>query len=348
MSPQPPPQDPSSGRFATLLLAVVLGAAIPRAARAQEPSPDGPVEIRDEHLLAQARLTLPPIGPDTVPRGQWAFRVGYLMSNSFAWAQDEPGETPTRRLFLIDGEGHTLDLNVARGFGENVHLAARLPLRWRGGGVLDGLIDTWHRTFGLPDGDRPAFLEDAFRVEGVSTSGRPFSWNDDRGTGLGNLELEGRWRFRNGGRDGWRAALAARTTVPTGTSPFDGNALGLGLQVVAGKRLAGPLDVFFGAGGTVQGSGPVRGVGYETARVHGFLALEWRIFRPFHLVAETDAASRLVSDIARYPGIHWITNVSGRIRLSRRARFELGFTENFKNQSSTTDFGLRFGLLVVP
>ena len=333
---------------AFLLVTLFLDSPASRAQEPAEPAPDGPVEVRDEHVLAQPRLTLPPIGPDTVPRGRWSVRLGYLASNSFAWTQDALGERPSDRRFLIDGEAHTLDLNVARGIGADTHLAVRLPLRRRGGGALDGLIDTWHRIFGLPDGGRAFFLKDAFRVEGLTTVGRPFSWKRDRGTGLGNLEIEGRWRFRDGGRDGWRAAVAARAALPTGTAPFDRDAGGFGLQVVAARRLAGPLDLFAGAGGLVQGSGPVRGIQYEPGRVHAFLALEWRVFRRFHLVAETDAASRLVRDIDRYPGVHWITNVSGRIPLSARTRFEFGFTENFKNQISTTDFALDFGLVVRP
>jgi hypothetical protein len=299
-------------------------------------------------VLAQSRLTLPPIGPDTVPRGRWSFRVGSLRSNSFGWAQDIPGEMPDTRLFLIDAETHTLDLNVARGVGANAQVAVRVPVRWRGGGFLDGLIDKWHQVFSLPDGSRPFFDKNAFRVEGRTESLQPFSWNEERGTGLGNLELEGRWRFHDGGRDGWRTAVSARVALPTGTAPFNEDDGAFGVQVVAAKRLAGPLDLFFGAGGLVQGSGPVRGITYETWRVHSFLAFEWRIFRHFHVIAETDAASRLIRDIDHYPGFHWITNVSGRIPLSRRTRFELGITENFKNQLCTTDFGLHFGLVVRP
>lgn len=333
-------------------LALLTGLLAAAPAAAQPPATfdeaEGPVELRDEHVLAQSRLTLPPIGPDTVPRGRWSFRVGSLRCNSFGWVQDVPGEMPTDRRFLIDAETHTLDLNVARGVGANAQVAVRVPVRWRGGGFLDGLIDKWHQAFGLPNGDRPSFIKDAFRVEGFTESHQPFSWNDERGTGLGNLEVEGRWRFHDGGRDGWRAAVAARAALPTGTAPFNEDDAGFGLQVVAAKRLAGPLDLLFGAGGLVQGSGPVRGIAYEAWRLHSFLALEWRLFRRFHVVAETDAASRLIRDIDHYPGFHWITNVSARIPLSRRTRLELGITENFKNQLSTTDFGIHFGLAVRP
>ncbi len=334
-----------------LSLALFAGLLPAGAAASQEPAtldPEGPVEIRDEQVLAQSRLTLPPIGPDTVPGGRWAFRLGSLRSNSFGWVQDIPGQMPSDRRVLVDGETHTLDLNVARGVGRNAQVAVRVPLRWRGGGFLDGLIDKWHQTLGLPDGDRPYFYTDAFQVEGVTESFQPFSWSDERGTGLGNIEVEGRWRFRDGGRDGWRWAAAARLAVPTGTAPFNEDDAGFGMQVVTAKRLAGPLDLFLGAGGTVQGSGPVRGITYETWRIHSFLAFEWRMFRRFHLGAETDVASRLIRDIDLYPGFHWITNVTGRIPLSRRTRFEIGITENFKNQLATTDFGVHFGLALLP
>lgn len=315
---------------------------------ASRPTSDGPVEIHDEHVLAQGRLTLPPIGPDTLARGEWSFRVGLLWCNSFAWTQDVPGENPKDRRFLIDGETRTLDLVAARGLGENVEVGVRLPLRWRGGGSLDGLIDAWHGALGLPNGNRPAFLKNAFRVEGVTRELQPFSWNDDQGTGLGNIELEVRWRVHDGGPEGWRTAVAARVALPTGTGPFGEDKGGLGVQLVAAKRLARRLDLFVGGGGLVQGSGPVRGIAYEPWRGHVFLVLDLRLFRGFHVLAETDAATRLIRDIDLYPGMHWITNVSGRIPLSSRVRFELGFTENFKNQISTTDFGLHFGLALRP
>jgi hypothetical protein len=346
--------NPRRGRLAgnhALLAAVLL---LPSLAWAQE-TPDaepeprlrfGPTEIRDEHLLAQPRLTLPATTPDTVAPGQTAFRASVLWSNSFGWTQNRPGEHPDDRRFLIDGEAATLDLTVTHGFRANLDAGLRLPLAWRGGGRLDGLIDAWHRLFKLPDGNRPDFLKDAFRVEGVSTLERPFSWNDEAGSGIGSVEAFARWRFSNGSH--WTSALVARLAVPTATGPFSGNGPGLGLQWVAARRLGPAFDLFLGVGGTAQPAKPVRGVGYEPLRGHGFLALEWRPFRSLSLGAETDIASRLVSDIDRYPGTHWIINGELRVGLSRRAQVELGFTENFASQIATTDFAVQLGLRIRP
>ncbi len=326
---------------ATVTYAQDVGASEPSLRR-------GPPGIRDEQLLAQSRLTLPALSPDTLGRGGWAFGVSLAISNTFSWVQDVPGESPGDRRFLIDGEAWTVDLTARRGLTADLDVGARLPVRWRGGGILDGLIDTWHRLLHLPDGGRPLFRRNAFRVEGFTTSGQSFSWNDEQGLGLGELELEGRWRFRNGGRDAWSFALAGRAALPTATAPFDGNGLGLGVQVVAARRLRSPFDLYLGAGGTAQGGDEVRGVGYERCRGWGFVAVEWRLGRRFSLVAETDAASRLIRDIDLYPGVHWIIHGSGWIELSPRARMHVGFTEKIKNLRSNADFGLNFSVLVRP
>jgi Protein of unknown function (DUF3187) len=331
--------------------ALLVLAAATASAETTEPAADsvtrrGPSEVRDEQVLAQPRLTLPATSPDTVGRGATSVGSFVLWSNSFGWTQNVPGEHPADRRFLVDGETATVDLTVTHGLRDDLDLGLRLPLRWRGGGVLDGLIDSWHRLFNLPTGNRPSFLKDAFRVDGLTTSHEPFSWDTHTGVGVGAAEPFARWRFHRGAR--WSLALIGRAALPTATGPFAGNGVGFGLQSVAAGKLGSSCDMYLGLGGTTQSGLEVRGVGYEPARVHGFFAFEWRPARRLSLIAETNAASRLVKDIDRYPGLHWIMNGEARIDVSARARIELGFTENFKDQMATTDFAIHFGLEIRP
>lgn len=321
------------------LVLLALAAAAP-AANAQSSGPRGPAEIRDEHVFAQPRLTLPALSTATTPAGSWALSVSALWSNSFSWDQDRPGEDPVLRRYLVDGETLTLDATLRRGLRRDLDVALRLPLRWRGGGAMDPLIDWWHRVGGFPDGNRPDFVRDAFRVEGLTTGYRPFSWTEDTGSGLGDAEIEARWRAVDRGPDSPSAALVARASLPTGTPPYDGNGFGGGLQLVATSPLGRRFAVHAGLGGTAQDAGPVRGIEYEPARAHGFLALEWVASRRLSLVAETDTATRLVRNVLHYPGTHWMLNVSGRVDLGARTRLDLGFTENLMDQRSTTDFAL--------
>lgn len=330
---------------AVLLAGARVGAQ--EAARFADDELRAPLEIRDEHVLAQGRLTLPATAADPVGKGVTRLRLSYLRGNSFSWTQDVPGETPEDRTFLIDGETSTLDLSLTRGVSASTDLTLRVPLRSRGGGSLDGFIDAWHRTFaflGIPDGDRPAFRRDAFRVLGVTAAGRAFSWNDETGTGLGNLELAARWRFRP---EGTATALVARVSLPTATAPYEG-AWGGGLQLVARRPLARSLDLHAGLGGTIEGQTHVNGITYEPARVQAHLALAYRPWRALGLSVETDVASRLVKDIDRYPGVHWLVNGGVMVAAGPRCVLEVGITENLKNQLSTTDFAVYFALSARP
>ena len=92
-----------------------------------------------EDVAGQGRLSLPAESAATVERGQTEWRLGLLWANTFAWTQDVPGETPSDRRFLLDGETLSLDLGLTRGLRPGLDVAARLPLLLRGGGVMDEL-----------------------------------------------------------------------------------------------------------------------------------------------------------------------------------------------------------------
>jgi hypothetical protein len=324
------------------------------ADEATAPAPDtptrarGPAEIRDGQLLAQPRLTLPALSPETLAPGRFELRVSALWSNSFSWTQDVPGETPAERSFLIDGESAIFDLTLRRGLARNVDAGLHLVVHGRGGGVLDGFIDAWHRLTGAPDGNRPDFLHDAFRVEGRTTSGQPFSWNDAPGWGLGGLELESRWRVVDGGGLEPSVALVGRVLLPTGTGPYAGGGLGGAGQVAVDVPLGRRTDLFTGLGITAQDPSPIRGVEYEPVRLHGYAAFEWRVARTLSLLVETNAASRLVANIDQYPGLHWLVNIGGRLDLGAHTRLDAFITENILSQQTTTDFALYVAISVRP
>jgi hypothetical protein len=338
------------------LLAFVIGAILPAfsetafaqtAPPADGRGPDGrrgPIEIYDDHVLAQARLTLPAASPFTIPPGTWSVDVSVLWSNSFSWTQDVAGEEPADRRFLMDGETLTLAATLRRGVGRHVDLGLRILLQHRGGGTLDPFIDVWHRIFRLNDAARPSFLRNAFRVEGLTTAGDRFEWVDATGTALGDVEVNGRWRLIDGGDDSASAALVGRLSLPTATAPYAGTGLGGGAQIVVARPVGRTTDVYLGAGFTVQDPGPVRGLEYERVRGQGFAAFEWRPWRPVSLIAETSIATRLVKNIDSYPGTHWLVNLEARIDLAERWRLDLGLTENLIDQQSTTDLGLYFGV----
>lgn len=280
--------------------------------------------------------------------GRFELATSVLWSNSFSWTQDEAGEAPADRRFLLDGETAILDFTLRRGLTPKLDAGARLVAHGRGGGSLDALIDAWHSLANVPDGKRPEFRRDAFRVEGLTTAGEPFSWSPYAGWGLGSLELDARLLLSDGAAAGTQAALVARVSLPTGSGPYAEAGFGAAGQLAVDVPLGGGFDLFTGLGVTAQDPGPVRGIEFEPVRLHGYLALEWRVARSLSLVADTSAASRLVSNIDSYPGFHWMVDVGARLDLGKATRLDLFLTENILSQLATSDFALYFAVSVRP
>jgi hypothetical protein len=304
--------------------------------------PRGPLEIRDEWLLAQPRMTLPAVSPDPIPRGEWRVHLHVDRGNDFGWDQSGPTENPIDRRFIVDGEHQTTELDVRYGLRDKLSLGIRVPIQWRGGGFMDGPIDWFHdatKGLGFLDNGRPFFDKDRYRVNGRDDAGNAISWDDKRGTALGNIELSAHWNFlRPGCRTDWRAAWVVRVGLPTGGDPYD-SGFDLGTQLVVAKSLASRLDVYAGLGGTWFGDTELDGVQYRPFRFHAFLAAEYAFAQSASLIVETNAASRLVTNLANYPAPSWYVNVEVRVDLTSRFEWEIGFTENLIDQQGTIDFG---------
>src|SRR5687768_8145658 len=105
----------SSRRLAGVIvragITAVLVAFAGGRAVAQEPSDSslrrGPLESRDQWLLAQPVLTLPAIPPDPLPRGRTEVFVDGDWGSDFGWVSsyDVPSEARRAGRTRVDGDG---------------------------------------------------------------------------------------------------------------------------------------------------------------------------------------------------------------------------------------------------
>jgi uncharacterized protein DUF3187 len=323
-------------------LVAALALSCPPAARATDPTPArrGPLEVRDEWMLAQSRLTLPAMGTDTLATGRTRVSVDLAWGNDFGWQPPPPSVTD----FLVDGEHRTLALDVRRGLTPALTVGLRVPVHWRGGGMMDGIIDWFHEVTGLPGGARPLRPRNRLAVTGRDARRRPVSWEGGAGTGLGKAEVLGHWAFRPPARHAWSAALVGRAALPTGTGAFAGGGVDAGAQVVSARTLGRSFDVYMGGGGTAYTRRRVAGIEYAPVRGEGFVALEWRPARRWSVLAEVDASTRLVRNLVRYPGWQGYLRLGAALDVGERWRLTGGFVEGIKSQHATTDFGVVAGL----
>lgn len=323
------------------LLAVLASAPVAAADDRRQ----GPLRGRDEFLPAQPRLTLSAASPDVLERGRFRLRFDLDWGNDFAWSQTRRGEQPLERRYLVDGEHRSFVLEAHAGLGGGLEAAVRVPIYWRGGGLLDGVIDWYHGWTGLPGNAREAFFPDRLRIEGLTATGQPLAWTGSGGGGLGAVEL-GLTRALVVGRSGrgWSLALSGRLALPTSTGAFAGGGVEMGGQVLAARSLGERADLYLGAGGTWWPDSERQGLRYAGGRGQGFVAIEWRAWRTFGFVAQVEAAGRMLRDVAAFPGRHSYLRVGARWRLGQRWTLQGSFSEGLTHQQATTDFGVSVGL----
>jgi len=327
------------------LAAFLAAAALSAGAEDDEASRHGPFEWRERWLVAQPRFVLASVSPDTLGRGVTRVRIDFDWGNDLGWEQPARGESPVGRNFLVDGEHRSLGVDFRRGLTDRLDVGVRVPVEWRGGGILDGVIGWFHgftRRLGLPDNGRRAFLEDQVRFAGTLVSGAPFASDMRSGTGLGRIELGARWALTgpSATRAG-RLAFLPTLSLPTASGAFSTSRLALGLQIVGAHGVGGSGALYAGVGGAFGDepqSGPVE---YASARAHGFVAFERRFGRRWSAVGQSSASGRLVQNVTAYPGLQWYLALGARLNLDSGHTIEAGFTENIARQQATTDFGVQ-------
>ena len=195
---------------------------------------------------------------------------------------------------------------VRRGLGPNVDVGLRVPAP----GARRGHSRRLHRLV-APAGQRarrrPSALPEGRlpRRGGDDGPGGPSPGTTDTGLGLGDLELEARWLARRrGARSRLPWPLVGRVSLPTGTGPFEGERPRRRADSSSSASpSAGSFDLYAGAG--LHGAGPGPRPRHRVRPRSGPTASSPSSGGPrdgCSLVAETNAASRLVENIDRYPG----------------------------------------------
>src|SRR5687768_2940863 len=124
----PVPRRRAGGWLAVAALAIASRPVSAQPASSSSFSGRGPLETREEWLLAQPHLTLPALSPDPLPPGATRVRLDVDWGNDFGWRSRTRGDLRDLR-FIVDGEHHTAAVEVTRGITPALTLGARLPLQ---------------------------------------------------------------------------------------------------------------------------------------------------------------------------------------------------------------------------
>ena len=327
----------------------------------------GPLRIRDQFLLGMGFLGFDPVSADVLSPGEWQVDLIETATNTFAHSEavEDALEARTERapvtlaqlqaitsdnpgggVFLVDGELYRTAIAVRRGVGKGVQLELVVPLHNFQGGMVDSVVEDFHKAFGFDQVGRKGLTKDSFHVYVRSQEGE-FFVDDDPDFGLEDIVLGAKFRLL-GLTDSRRFLLALETLVkiPTGGDEPLGTSdnLDLGAQLLTTRYFSkaclhasigvlrlGELEPL-GLSSQVVTSGMVayeRSLGAKTSGLVQ-LTLSESPFRDLDLDELARASSQVTFGFKR---VVWKTRV-----------LFVGLTENVASFNSTADIGIHLGL----
>jgi len=161
---------------------------------------------------------------------------------------------------LFDGETNRSTFEYSRGTGEGWEWGVQIPYINHDGGSLDGFIEDWHSTFGLPKGGRNVAPRNQLRYF-YQRNGVTQLLLDNATSGIGDVRLTAGWQWPETGKN-TRLAIRSSLSLPTGDS---GQLRGSGAMEAALWATADrtrpwfdyPGSVFAGGGLLFMGKGDV-------------------------------------------------------------------------------------------
>lgn len=193
-----------------------------------------PLPVRNAEPLNILFLQAPPASASIRPENRTRLQLSLDVVNHLLF--DRAG---TSR-FEQDFEMQRLTVACTRGIGHDAEIVVHVPLMARNGGVLDEVINIWHRWLRLGGGGRAKYRN--YRIHGLLVlNGETIARLDTPAIGLGDMIVEWRKGLGRTGRSLWAARVMLK--LPTGNAAqlFGSGAMDAGVGVICTYESSGRL-----------------------------------------------------------------------------------------------------------
>lgn len=297
-----------------------------------------PLPVVDAGVLTAPLGPPPPFGGRLAAPGRWQVDLDLAVANYFSHS-GSGGD-----LVSLDGESRYHRWHARRGVGERYEVGVEVPWISHGGGALDGFIDAYHKTLGLPRGGRNAVGEGNLAVL-LREDGRVRSLLAHKARGVGDVTFQGGFNVLSNPE---RAlALRASVRLPTGDARnltgSGGVAAAIASEFSANELRGWPLGIDARIGAIVHTG---TGLAASDAPLLGFgtLALSWRPARRLDLVAQIDVHSGAYRSPLRETGTFAaVGTLGGRLRVWKHLYWSLAVSEDL-HTDVTPDVVIASGL----
>jgi len=245
--------------------------------------------------------------------------------------------------YLLDYESLDLDLSYAYGISDTFQIGAEYEQRSMFGGIMDGLIESFHDLFGLYQDGRDLWPRNQVSIFIDPENGEPplsLTGADLTGTFARNLLLTIQHNLTCGSARLPALSWAATARYSLGNpAQLEGSSFDVAVSAAAAHRF-GNFYLYLTLGYAWYGSDAVYGIDLETTQSTILAAAEWR-FRPrMSLVAQYLRSEGVAKDLGVFSdpsneivfGWKWEARAGGVL--------EVGVLENIVNLDNSPDFGI--------
>lgn len=294
--------------------------------------PEGaePIALGNQYPLAIDRLSLRPqaAAPSSLARCS----LSAIGSNT---SIERDGH------YVIDAETYQLPLTCVTPLGDRSELGVMLPLRWRGGGRMDRLIEGWHDLYRLPQGDRPGLPTDRFAIRGNTRDRGRFDW-DESGWDLLGPELSIKSVVIHREQSELALLTVVKLPAPAEDAPQEPELLSALLNDYA---LSERTTLFIGAAGVVLFDRSVGGITSKPFHFEGFLSLSHQLAENVSVMAGLYGHSGLIENLPSHPDMGLYFDVGARIGArGSRWSYEVLMRENPAFNNGTPDVSFLVGV----
>lgn len=287
---------------------------------------NGPVEMRDQHPLALMHLSAIPQSPEVLSKGETAGRLSFAWSNTLNRRKDT---------YLIDAETRVIDSTLRYGITDSSEVQFLLPIVYRGEGILDPILDDWHKMFGLPRGKRDKVDDNGFSLSGENDDGSEFALTGS-GTRLGNLQLGLKSLFTKGDDTSPAWAGLIQLSLPTASGSYGHESLDVGLSLFGSKRWD-DLSSYWGANYMYYGDPETQNLRFRQHRFSGYSGAEYRLFSWLQPYIGVLVKNGLLDGVSKFPNYSVYLDTGFYIPITEDTKLEFLFRENPTPRDGTVD-----------
>lgn len=283
-----------------------------------------PFASRDQNPLNLIHGLPYPASALTNDDGQLDWMLTYNATNTLN-SQSNASES-----IFFDYESHELNFSLNYGISPGWSASINVPFIYYGGGFLDNAIDSWHRTFGLPQASRPNVADNNFHLRYLDNSS-PIVDIDNSSSGLADSQFGISKQLLSAPVN--KASLSLIIDLPTGDHQQLTGSLKTDyiLQVASQHRLDNAWSLDTNLALIMPGDSNLNGIRVANIVWYAQTGIEWRAHPAFDLRIQLNGHSAFYPDSElKLLGSNYLGVFGMRLHLDACTDFDFAFNEDLK------------------